>query len=90
MSYLWYCLIGTFVALFVGLLVSFITKPTNPKDVDPRLLAPFVRRFIGSRSYPNQPVDGIIYAYGTPSLPKHENSPSKFTDKVICTLRIII
>lgn len=83
MSYLWYCLIGTFVALFVGLLVSFLTKPLNPKDVDPRLLAPFVRRLIGSRKYPNQPEDGIIYAYGTPAVHNNGNS-SQFSDKVYC------
>lgn len=67
MSYLWYCLIGTFVALFVGLLVSFVTKPMDPRDVDPLLLAPFLRKLIKPREYPNEPVDGIIYAYGPPA-----------------------
>lgn len=82
MSYLWYCLIGTFVALFVGLLVSFMTKPQNPKDLDPMLLAPFVRRLIGSRKYPNQPEDGIIYAYGMPSVNNHVNNSTEVSDKV--------
>nr|CAI5832752.1 unnamed protein product [Callosobruchus analis] len=66
LSYLWYCLVGTFVALFVGMLVSFLTQPTDPRDIDPKLLAPFIRKFIKSREYPNQPEDGIIYAYGPP------------------------
>lgn len=81
MSYLWYCLIGTLVALIVGLIVSFMTKPLNPKDVDPKLLAPFVRKMIGQRKYPNQPDDGIIYAYGP--LPVQNNGhSSEFPDKV--------
>nr|CAH7758339.1 unnamed protein product [Callosobruchus chinensis] len=66
LSYLWYCLVGTFVALFVGMLVSFLTQPTDPRDIDPKLLAPFIRKYIKSREYPNQPEDGIIYAYGSP------------------------
>ncbi|KAJ8965815.1 hypothetical protein NQ314_003882, partial [Rhamnusium bicolor] len=64
LSYLWYTLIGTFVTMFVGLLVSFLTKPLDPRDVEPELLAPFVRRLIKPRIYPNEPSDGIIYAYG--------------------------
>lgn len=82
MSYLWYCLIGTFVALFVGLVVSFLTKPQNPHDIDPKLLAPFVRRLIGSRKYPNQPEDGIIYAYGAPSLNSIANNSPIYSQKV--------
>lgn len=66
LSYLWYCIIGTFVAMFVGLLVSFMTKPLDPRDVDPKLLAPFVRKLIKPRKYPNEPDEGIIYAYGVP------------------------
>ncbi|KAJ8978769.1 hypothetical protein NQ317_017493 [Molorchus minor] len=57
LSYLWYSLIGTFVAMFVGLLVSSLTKPTDPRDVDPLLLAPFVRRLIKSKAQPNGRVD---------------------------------
>lgn len=81
MSYLWYCLIGTFVALTVGLIVSFLTKPLKPKDVDPKLLAPFVRRLIGNRNYPNQPQDGIIYAYG-PLTGQIDGNISSFSEKV--------
>ncbi|CAH1108785.1 unnamed protein product [Psylliodes chrysocephalus] len=52
LSYLWYCLIGTIVAMVVGLLVSFITKPMNPREIDPRLLAPFIRNLINSKTDP--------------------------------------
>ncbi|KAJ8920690.1 hypothetical protein NQ315_004829 [Exocentrus adspersus] len=49
LSYLWYTLIGTFVSMFVGLLVTFTTKPLDPCDVDPQLLAPFIRKLIKPR-----------------------------------------
>ncbi|XP_074030971.1 sodium-coupled monocarboxylate transporter 1 isoform X3 [Leptinotarsa decemlineata] len=64
LSYMWYCLLGMLIAMIIGLVVSFLTKPLDPRDVDPKLLAPFIRRWIKPRKYPNQPDDGIIYAYG--------------------------
>ncbi|CAG9860798.1 unnamed protein product [Phyllotreta striolata] len=67
LSYLWYCLIGTFVAMFIGLLVSMVTKPTDPRDIDPKLLAPFVRKMIKPRKFSNQPKETIIYAYEQPA-----------------------
>ncbi|KAJ8955547.1 hypothetical protein NQ318_001377 [Aromia moschata] len=57
LSYLWYTLVGTFITIFVGLLVSYITKFQDPRDVDPRLLAPFVRKFVKSRTVINGSVD---------------------------------
>lgn len=64
LSYLWYTLVGATVSMAVALLVSFLTKPLDPRDVDGALLAPFVRRLIPPRQFPNQPnVDDIIYAY---------------------------
>lgn len=66
MSYLYYCMIGTLVAMFVGLIVSAITTPTDPRDIDPKLLAPFIRRLIKPRKFSNQPYDGITYAFGPP------------------------
>ncbi|CAH1994601.1 unnamed protein product [Acanthoscelides obtectus] len=80
LSYLWYCLVGTFVALFVGMLVSFVTKPNDPRDVDPKLLAPFIRKYIKSREYPNQPEDSIIYAYGSPK--QSHNATRAANDKI--------
>ncbi|KAJ8955548.1 hypothetical protein NQ318_001378 [Aromia moschata] len=62
LSYLWYTLIGTFVATFVGLLVSSFTKLQDPRDVDPRLLAPFVRKLIKSRRDTNGSVDRSMCA----------------------------
>ena len=39
-SYLWYSVCGTIVFLVVALIVSFLTGPTNPKNVDSKLMAP--------------------------------------------------
>lgn len=49
--------------MIVGVIVSFATKPNDPRDVDSNLLAPFVRKLIPKRNYPNQPTDNIIFAY---------------------------
>ncbi|CAH1108786.1 unnamed protein product [Psylliodes chrysocephalus] len=80
LSYLWYCLIGTFVAVFVGLLVSMVTKPTDPRDIDPKLLAPFIRKIIKPRKYSNEPKDGIIFAYGSPTKVSDNHSEDKKAD----------
>lgn len=64
LSYLWYVLVGASVSMTVALLTSFIFQPLDPKDIDPELLAPFVKRLIKPREYPNQPSgDEIIFAY---------------------------
>ncbi|XP_006820586.1 sodium-coupled monocarboxylate transporter 2-like [Saccoglossus kowalevskii] len=46
-SYLWYGLLETSTVLIVGLLVSFLTGYTRPKDVDPRLLSPLYTKYSG-------------------------------------------
>lgn len=46
-SYLYYNTIGTVVGVVVGLAVSTLSAAT-PRPVDPKLLAPFVRKFVSS------------------------------------------
>ncbi|XP_033749405.1 sodium-coupled monocarboxylate transporter 1-like [Pecten maximus] len=41
MSYLWYAPLAALITVVVGLLVSFITGATKPKELDPRLICPF-------------------------------------------------
>uniref|UniRef100_A0A6P7EZC1 Sodium-coupled monocarboxylate transporter 1-like n=1 Tax=Diabrotica virgifera virgifera TaxID=50390 RepID=A0A6P7EZC1_DIAVI len=82
LSYLYYCMIGTFVAMFVGLIVSALTTPNDPRDVDPQLLAPFVRKLIKPRKYSNQPYDGITYAYGSPINGMDNEKKEIMEDKV--------
>lgn len=65
-SHMWYTFGGATVSIIVGLVVSYFTRPLDPRDVEPHLLAPFVRKLIAPRKYPNQPnADTIIYAYDT-------------------------
>ncbi|KAH0998468.1 hypothetical protein HUJ05_008574 [Dendroctonus ponderosae] len=74
LSYLWYTLMGTLVAIIVGVTISFFSKPNDPRDVDPKLLAPFLRRWIKPRKYPNETMgDEIIYAY----------TPTTFTEEAL-------
>ncbi|KAF5277767.1 hypothetical protein FQR65_LT03747 [Abscondita terminalis] len=64
LSYLWYTIVGSVFSMVIGLLASFLTKPLDPRDVDKVLLAPFIRRLIPPRHYPNQPnCNEIIYAF---------------------------
>jgi len=41
-SFLWYCAIGCLMAMFIGIIVSFITKSKDEKDIDPHLIIPVV------------------------------------------------
>lgn len=45
-SYLWYTLAGTFIALAVGIVVSYITGFNDPKDVHKDLLTPIIHNFL--------------------------------------------
>lgn len=40
MSYLWYAAYGTGSCIIISLIVSFLTKPNDPKEVDSRLISP--------------------------------------------------
>ncbi|ELU01974.1 hypothetical protein CAPTEDRAFT_228761 [Capitella teleta] len=39
-SYLWFGSFALIICTAVGLIVSFVTGPTNPKELDPRLISP--------------------------------------------------
>ncbi|KAI4465226.1 sodium-coupled monocarboxylate transporter [Holotrichia oblita] len=70
LSYLWYTLLGALVSIFVATVITFATEPVDPKDIDPMLLAPFVRKLLPSRKFPNQPkTTEIIYAYKQVCMP---------------------
>nr|CAD7595853.1 unnamed protein product [Timema genevievae] len=77
MSYLWYSIIGTLTAIIVGLIVSFMTGPRDPKSIDPDLLSPVIHRFLPrmtnkfSRDQEHQQKDGTEMQQRT-SLPKYE------------------
>lgn len=46
LSYAYYCMVGVLVGLFVGLVVSFLTKRQDLKTMNPDLIAPCMRRFL--------------------------------------------
>lgn len=47
-SFMWYTLFGAIITIVVSLIVSFIVGANNPRDIDPKLLAPFVRKLLGN------------------------------------------
>ncbi|XP_050096348.1 sodium-coupled monocarboxylate transporter 1-like [Anopheles aquasalis] len=49
-SFLYYCMIGSVVPTVVAYLCSFVLPRTKTDDIDPLLLAPFLRRFYRSRA----------------------------------------
>jgi solute carrier family 5 (sodium-coupled monocarboxylate transporter), member 8/12 len=49
-SYLWYTLVGSSICIIVSLIASFAIGPNNPSELNPNLLAPFVRKLIKPRS----------------------------------------
>jgi len=46
---MWYTMIGTFIVLIVGTLVSLLTGPQDPDQLDPKLCYRFLRRWIGKK-----------------------------------------
>lgn len=49
-SYLWYTLVGSSICIIVSLIASYIIGPNKPSELNPNLLAPFVRKLIRPRS----------------------------------------
>jgi hypothetical protein len=66
-SYLWYTLMGTVIVIIVSLLVSFITKPLNPNEVNTNLLAPFLRTLVKS---PIRGNESVIYNFSAIEVKK--------------------
>lgn len=53
-SYLYYCLLGSTIVVVTSFLFSFIFGFQDPTEVDSRLLAPFMRKFINSKDKKQQ------------------------------------
>lgn len=56
-SYIWYTLVGSSICIIVSLIASFLIGPNNPNDLNPQLLAPFVRKLINKRDNNTRIVD---------------------------------
>lgn len=64
-SYLWYTLFGALITITVSLIVSAIVGFNDPRKMDPKLFAPFVRRLLKLEMKREEPVgteDDIRYA----------------------------
>ena len=48
---MWYTFLGTVITIVVSLIVSCILGPNKPNEIDPNLLAPFVRKLIGPSNF---------------------------------------
>jgi solute carrier family 5 (sodium-coupled monocarboxylate transporter), member 8/12 len=53
-SYLYYTLLGSSIVTVLSVILSFIFGFQDPSEVDPRLLAPFLRKYINSKSTSKQ------------------------------------
>lgn len=49
MSYLWYTLVGASITIIISFIVSFLTIPNRPEDIDLKYLSPCIRKFIKPR-----------------------------------------
>lgn len=45
-SYLWYSLMGTVIAIVVGLLISFLSGKQDPSKLERNLISPPVDKFV--------------------------------------------
>lgn len=50
-SYMWYTLIGALLTILIGSLVSIFTCPQDAGQLDPKLVFPFLRRWVGRGRY---------------------------------------
>jgi hypothetical protein len=43
---MYYTLLGTFILIIVGIVVSLLTEPPDAQDLDPKLFAPFLQKYV--------------------------------------------
>lgn len=55
MHFLYYNLAGASIVILVGLIVSYLSDPVDPKSLDPKLYAPFVRNFLPNTEKQHSP-----------------------------------
>jgi solute carrier family 5 (sodium-coupled monocarboxylate transporter), member 8/12 len=53
-SYLYYTVFGSMIVIVASIILSFIFGFQDANDVDPRLLAPFLRKYIGAKTVKQQ------------------------------------
>ncbi len=45
-SYMWYSMIGAILVIVIGLIISFLTTPQDPEELDPEMISPPVNAFV--------------------------------------------
>ncbi|KFB37461.1 hypothetical protein ZHAS_00004598 [Anopheles sinensis] len=67
-SFLYYTMIGSVVPTLVGYLSSFILPRTKTDDIDPLLLAPFLRRFYPSQNSKPHHMTEVLHEFETKDI----------------------
>ncbi|XP_050069153.1 sodium-coupled monocarboxylate transporter 1-like [Anopheles maculipalpis] len=67
-SFLYYTMIGSVVPTIVGYLSSFILPRSKTDDIDPLLLAPFLRRFYHSRDSKANHMTEVLHEFETKDI----------------------
>lgn len=58
LSYMYYSLVGNLLVILVGLPVSYLTERPEPRCLDPKLFAPFIRKYLPQKYAPGKPING--------------------------------
>lgn len=56
-AFYYFVLIGTLFVIVVGLIVSFITGPRDPSEMNAKLFVPFIHKFITFKKEPFLPIE---------------------------------
>jgi hypothetical protein len=67
-TFLYYPLIGTFIAIILGMAVSMCTEVPNVEDMNPTLFTPLVRKYVlrKTRKYEMKVINGKKVVYVPP------------------------
>uniref|UniRef100_A0A182U0H1 Sodium/solute symporter n=1 Tax=Anopheles melas TaxID=34690 RepID=A0A182U0H1_9DIPT len=67
-SFLYYTMIGSVVPTIVGYLASFVLPRSKTDDIDPLLLAPFLRRFYRARDTKANHMTEVLHEFETKDI----------------------
>lgn len=55
---MYYSLVGNLLVLLVGLPVSYLTERPESRCLDPKLFAPFIRKYLPHKCAKGKPING--------------------------------
>jgi hypothetical protein len=67
-TFLYYTIIGFFIAIIVGMAVSLFTEAPNVEDMNPTLFSPVLRKYVlkKTRKYEMKIINGKKVLYASP------------------------